>query len=68
MRAALLKIFIIVFVSLLNSSCATRKEIVRFKEDMAYLRIQTELQLQENEKIKKMLRELCKNFRGFNNF
>jgi len=67
MRVVLLKSFIVVFISLLISSCATRKEIVRFKEDMSYLRIQTESLRQENEEIKKMLRELGKNFNDLQN-
>jgi tol-pal system protein YbgF len=67
MRVIFLKIFIIVFVSFLISSCATRKEIVRFKEDMSYLRIQTESLRQENEEIKKMLRDLGKNFSDLQN-
>jgi tol-pal system protein YbgF len=67
MRILFVKIFIVVFASLLLSSCATRKEIVRFKEDMSYLRIQTESLRQENEEIKKMLRELGKNFNDLQN-
>jgi len=67
MRVIFFKIFIIVFVSMLISSCATRKEIVRFKEDMAYLRIQTESLRQENEEIKKMLQDLSKNFSDLQN-
>ena len=67
MRVIFLKIFIVVFASLLISSCATRKEIVRFKEDMAYLRIQTESLRQENEEIKKMIRDLGKNFSDLQN-
>lgn len=67
MRLIFLKNFIVVFVALFISSCATRKEIVRFKEDMSYLRIQTESLRQENEEIKRMLQELGKNFNDLQN-
>lgn len=39
-------------------SCATRKEIVRFKDDTTYLRQQIFALRQENKEIKKMLKKL----------
>lgn len=61
MKVIFLKFFLIVLVLLLISGCATRKEIVHFKEDMVYLRIQSEILRKENEDIKKMLAEMVKN-------
>lgn len=67
MRIVVLKIFSVVFISVFLSGCATRKEIIRFKEDMSYLRVQTETLRQENEEIKKMIRDLNLNFGDLQN-
>ncbi|HEX9970863.1 MAG TPA: tol-pal system protein YbgF [bacterium] len=67
MRVVLLKIFSVVFISVFFSSCATRKEIVRFKEDLSYLRVQTESLRLENAEMKKMLQDLNKNFDDLQN-
>ncbi|MCI0494176.1 tol-pal system protein YbgF [candidate division KSB1 bacterium] len=67
MRATIFKITTIILISLALSSCATRKEVVRFKEDLSYLRVQTESLRLENAELKKMLLELNKSFDDLQN-
>lgn len=61
------KIMTIFLVLLSLSSCATRKEIVQFKQDMSFLRVQTESLRQENVELKKMLLQLNQNFAELQN-
>ncbi|MBN1154912.1 tol-pal system protein YbgF [candidate division KSB1 bacterium] len=49
---------IVALLTLSISGCATRKEIVRFKEDVSYIRSQTELLRQENAEIRRMCEKL----------
>lgn len=67
MKIIFFRICVVSLFTLFISSCATRKEIVHFKEDMAYLRLKTELLRQENQDIKNMLLELGKNFADLQN-
>lgn len=67
MKATTFKIITIVSFSIMLSSCATRKEVVRFKEDLAYLRVQTETLRQENAEIKKWLQTINKSFEDLQN-
>jgi len=67
MKNLICKLLILVFGSLLVSSCATRKEIVRFKEDLSYIRSQTELLREENSELKRMNREMAQSIEDLEN-
>lgn len=67
MRIAYSKIILSILVMVFASGCASRKEIVRFKEDVSYLCVQSESLRQENLEIKKMLQEMNKNFEAMQN-
>ncbi len=59
-KIVLLRLSLIGCLALLLLSCATRKEIVQFKEDTAYLRLKADALQQDNAELKKMLQELRK--------
>lgn len=67
MNAVLYKIIAFFLVLFSLSSCATRKEIVQFKQDMSFIRVQTESLRQENEELKKMLAQLNQSFAELQN-
>lgn len=52
------RIFLIGLMVTLMLSCATRKEIVQFKDDTAYLRLKSDALQQENAELRRMLQEL----------
>ena len=58
MNITFIKIGVILTVCLIASGCATRKEIVRFKQDTAVLIMQVESLRAENKQLRKMVQEL----------
>ena len=54
----------IIFLGLLIIGCASRKEIVQFKQDMVYLKVQTNALRNDNEEIKKELTAINKSVAG----
>ncbi len=60
-RLRFFRLCVIGLIVWLVSSCATRKEIVQFKDVAAYLRLKADALQQENYELKKMLQELNRN-------
>lgn len=58
MKRAILFVMTIVLSSLLLSNCASRKEIVQFQEDVQYLKIRVDTLNQQNQQLKRMIRNL----------
>ncbi len=67
MKISFIKICIVSLFSLWLSSCATRKEIVRFRQDISYLCLQSDSLRKENQEIRKMLLGLNKNISDLQN-